>query len=135
MLFRSPPEPREEHADVRYVDDASWLNDYQYKRDLWRTTTSVEWRSFSEFVNHGRHYRTDEWHYYETSDKRPAESRFFGEAKTRIDLENRKLVFRSTIDVRSDEENFYVKVTRYLTKDDELLSQREWNETIPRMFN
>ena len=130
-----PPEPREEHAEVRYLDGASWLNDLQYKRDLWRTTTSVEWRSFDEFVNQGRQYRTDEWHYYETNDRRPAESRYFGEAKTRIDLEDRELELRSTIDVRSDEENFHVIITRYLMKDDELLRQHEWNETIPRNFN
>jgi len=130
-----PPEPREEHPEVRYLDGASWLNDLQYKRDLWRTTTSVEWRSFDEFVNQGRQYRTDEWHYYETNDRRPAKSRYFGEAKTRIKLEDRDLELRSTIDVRSDEENFHVTINRYLMNEDELLRQREWKESIPRKFN
>jgi len=37
--------------------------------------------------------------------------------------------------VRSDEKNFHVKIIRHLFKDDELLRKREWNETIPRMFN
>jgi len=86
-------------------------------------------------VNHGRRYRTDEWNYYETNDNRPAESRFYGEARTTIDLKDRKLKLCSTIDVRSDETNFYVIVIRYLFKDDDLLRQREWNETIPRMFH
>jgi uncharacterized protein len=130
-----PPEPREEPTEVHYLDGTSWLDNYEYKRDLWRTTTSLQWRNFSEWVNHGRHYRTDEWNYYETNDNRPAESRFHGEVKSTIDLKDRKLELRSTIDVRSDEKNFYVKIIRHLFKDDDLLRQREWNETIPRMFN
>jgi hypothetical protein len=130
-----PPEPREELAEVRYLERAPHLNSYEYKRDLWRTTTSVEWRSHSTFVNHGRHYRTDEWNFYETNDNRPAESRFAGEAKTTIDLKDRKLELRSAFDVRSDEKNFHVKIIRHLFKDDDLLRKREWNETIPREFN
>jgi hypothetical protein len=130
-----PPEPREEIAEVRYLESAPFLDFYEYKRDLSRTTTSVEWKSHSEFVNHGRRHRTDERNYYEINDNRPAESRFSGEAKTTIDLKDRKLEFRSTFDVRSDEKNFHVKIIRHLFKDDELLRKREWNETIPRMFN
>ena len=130
-----PPEPREEHTEVRYLDGTSWLDNYEYKRDLWRTTTSLQWRNFNEWVNHGRHFRIDERNYYETNDNRPAESRFFGETKSTIGLKDRKLELRSTIEVRSDEKSFYVKIIRYLFKDDDLLRQREWNETIPRMFN
>jgi hypothetical protein len=130
-----PPEPREELAEVRYLESVPWLDSYEYKRDLWRTSTSVEWKSHSEFVNHGRRHRTNERNYYETNDNRPAESRFSGEARTTIDLEDRKLELRSTFDVRSDERNFYVRIIRHLFKDDDLLRQREWNETIPRMFN
>ncbi|MBW2552004.1 MAG: CocE/NonD family hydrolase [Deltaproteobacteria bacterium] len=130
-----PPEPREEPTEVHYLGGTSWLDNYEYKRDLWRTTTSLQWRNFSEWVNHGRNYRTDEWNYYETNDHRPAESRFYGEVKSTIDLKDRQLELRSTIEVRSDEKNFYVRIIRYLFKDDDLLRQREWNETIPRMFN
>jgi hypothetical protein len=130
-----PPEPREEIAEVRYLESVPFLDFYEYKRDLSRTTTSVEWKSHSVTVDHGRRHRTDERNYYETNDNRPAESRFSGEAKTTIDLKDRKLELRSTFDVRSDEKNFYVKIIRHLFKDDDLLRQREWNETIPRMFN
>ena len=128
-----PPEPREELAEVRYLESVPW--EYEYKRDVSRAITSFEWKNQSEFVNHGRRYRTDERNFYETNDNRPAESRFAGEAKTTIDFEDRKLEFRSTFDVRSDEKNFYVKIIRHLFKDDELLRKREWNETIPRLFN
>jgi len=130
-----PPEPREEPTEVRYLGGTSWLDNYEYKRDLWRTTTSLQWRNFSEWVNHGRNYRTDEWNYYETNDHHPAESRFYGEVKSTIDLKDRRLELRSTIEVRSDEKNFYVRIIRFLFKDDDLLRRREWNETIPRMFN
>jgi predicted acyl esterase len=128
-----PPEPREELAEVRYLEGVPWR--YEYKRDVSRAITSFEWTSQTAFVNHGRRYHTDERNYYETNDNRPADSRFAGEAKTTIDLEDRKLEFRSTFDVRSDEKNFHVKIIRYVFKDDDLLRQREWNETIPREFN
>jgi len=128
-----PPEPREEVAEVRYREAPPW--GYEYRRDVSRRITSFEWTNQSAFVNHGRHYRTDERNYYETNDDRPADSRFSGEAKTAIDLKDRKLEFRSTFDVRSDEKNFHVRIIRHLFEDDALLRQREWNETIPRIFN
>jgi hypothetical protein len=130
-----PPEPREEVAEVRYLESVPWLDFLEYKRDLWRTTTSVEWKSHSVTEDHGRRHRTDERNFYETNDNRPAASRFSGEARTTIDLEDRKLELRSTFDVRSDEKNFYVRIIRHLFKDDVLLRQREWSETIPRVFN
>jgi hypothetical protein len=128
-----PPEPREELAEVRYLESPPWR--YEYKRDVSRAITGFEWKNQSAFVNHGRRYRTDERNYYATNDNSPAESRFVGEAKTAIDLEDRKLEFRSTFDVRSDEKNFHVKIIRHLFKDDNLLRKREWSETIPREFN
>ncbi len=97
--------------------------------------TGQAWIFVEDRATHDRHYRADEWNLYETNGKRRAESRFFGEAKTAIDMEGRKLEFRSTTEVRTDEKNFYVTITRYLTRDGELLHQREWSETIPRMFN
>ena len=128
-----PPEPREELAEVRYLESVPWA--YEYIRDVSRAITSFEWKNQSAFVNHGRRHRTDERNYYETNDNRPAESRFSGEAKTTIDLGDRKLEFRSAFEVRSDEKNFHVKIIRHLFKDDDLLRKREWSETIPREFN
>jgi hypothetical protein len=32
-------------------------------------------------------------------------------------------------------QNFYVRIIRHVFEDDDLLRQREWSETIPRMFN
>lgn len=131
-----PPEPREERTDARYLEGEAWPQGfYEWKRDLWSTKTSVEWKGYSDFENPNGRFHTYERNYYETSDKRPADSRFSGEAGRRIQLKDRALEFRTTLDVRSDEKNFYVTVVRYVYENGRLLRQREWQETIPRVFN
>ena len=131
-----PPEPREERTDACYLEGAAWPQGfYEWKRDLWSTKTSVEWKGYGDFENQNGRFHTYERNYYETHDERPADSRFSGEAGRRIHLKDRVLEFRTTLDVRSDEKNFYVTVVRYVYEDGQLLKQREWKETIPRMFN
>ena len=107
----------------------------EWKRDLWNTQTSVEWKGSGDFEVRGNRYHTDERNFYETNDKNPAESRFSGDVNRRIALKDRTLEVRSTLDVRSDEKNFHVTVVRYVYENGKLLRQREWKETIPRMFN
>ena len=102
---------------------------------MWSTKTSVEWNGYSDFENQNGHFYTYERNYYETNDDHPAESRFSGEAGRRIELKDRMLELRSTLEVYSDEKNFFVTVVRKLYENGKLLRQREWKETIPRMFN
>ena len=131
-----PPEPEEKRADARWLESAAWPSGvYDWKKDLINGTTSLEWKGHGEFETEGRRYRTWERNYYETTDERPAESRFSGEAGRRIDLGDRTLELRSTIEVRSDEKNFYVTVGRAVSENGELVRKREWVETIPRLFN
>lgn len=131
-----PPEPREERTDARYLDGAAWPQGfYEWKRDMWSGKTSVEWKGYSDFENPNGSFHTYEQNYYETNDERPADSSFSGEAGRRIQLKDRALEFRTTFDVRSDEKNFHVTVVRYVYEDGRLLRQREWKETIPRIFN
>jgi len=42
---------------------------------------------------------------------------------------------RSTIDVISDKENFYITIVRYAFENGALNRKREWKETVPRIFN
>jgi len=131
-----PPEPREERSDARYLESVAWPQGfYEWKRDLWSTKTSVEWNGYSDFENQNGRFHTYERNYYETNDNHPAESRFSGEAGRRIELKERMLELRSTLEVYSDEKNFFVTVVRELYENGKLLRQREWKETIPRMFN
>jgi len=131
-----PPEPREKRADAQYLGGYGWpYGFYEWKRDLWSTKTSVEWKGYSDFEVQGRQYHTYERNYYETNDKAPAESRFSGEAGRQINLGDRTLELRTTLDVYSDEKNFYVTIVRYAYENGTLVRRREWKETVPRMFN
>ena len=131
-----PPEPDQRREDAYYVEDVAWpAGLYEWKKDLWSSKTSVEWKGHGEFVNRGRRFHTWERNYYETNDTRPAESRFSGEAGRRIELEGRTLEIRSTLDVRSDESSFYVTIVRTLVENGEQVRRREWEETVPRDFN
>ena len=133
--FRTP-EPRERRTEVRHLGSAPWPQGfYEWKRDLWTTKTSVEWKGYEDSEIDGRRYHSWERNYYETNDEKPAESRFSGEAGHRINLEGRTIEFKTTLDVQSDEKNFHVTVTRFIYENAELLRQREWKETVPRMFN
>ncbi len=131
-----PPAPREERPDARDIEYVPWPQGfYEWKRDLWSTKTSVEWKGSYDFeVRGSRHYQYER-NYYETNDEHPAESRFSGKCGRRIELKDRMIELRSTIDVHSDEKNFYVTVVRYAFENKELLRKREWKEAIPRMFN
>jgi hypothetical protein len=73
--------------------------------------------------------------FFAPSDEHPAESRFSGKCGRRIEFKDRMIELRSTIDVHSDEKNFYVTVVRYAFENKELVRQREWKEAIPRKFN
>jgi len=132
------PEPPEKRPDARRVvgTRTPWPKGYyKWKRDLWSTKTSVEWRGHGDFEVEGRHYRTYQRNYYETNEERPAESRFSGEASRHIKFEDRTLELRTTLEVYSDEKNFYVTIVRYAYENNTLVRRREWKETIPRMFN
>jgi len=131
-----PPEPREIRTEARELGGAPWPQGfYEWKRDLWSTKTSVEWKGYGDFEVQGRRYHTWERNYYETNDQKPAESRFSGEAGRRIELPGRKIELHTTLDVYSDEKDFHVTIVRFLFENGTLLRKREWIETIPRMFN
>jgi hypothetical protein len=133
--FRTP-EPRERRSDVRHLGSAPWPQGfYEWKRDLWTTKTSVEWKGYGDSEISGSRYHSWERNYYETNDEKPAESKFSGEAGHRIDREGRTIEFKTILEVQSDAQNFFVSVTRFITENGKLLRQREWKETIPRMFN
>ncbi len=133
-----PLEPPEKRPETRRIVSESYpwpRGFYEWKRDLWSTKTSVEWKGYSDTANDEDRYYDYERNYYETNDVNPAESRFSGEAGRRMELGGRKLHIRTTLDVVSDEVNFYVTIVRYVYENDSLVRRREWKETVPRMFN
>jgi len=133
-----PPEPPERKPESQRIAGESYpwpQGFYEWKRDLWSTKTSVEWKGYTDTRIDDAHYYDYERNYYETNDVKPAESRFSGEAGRRLELDGRRLHMRTTLDVSSDEKNFYVTIVRFVFENDSLVRRREWQETIPRMFN
>jgi hypothetical protein len=131
-----PPEKREVRADARDLGSDVWpQGTYEWKHDLWRGIVSVEWRGKSSFEIQGRRYHSTEKNYYETNEKVPAQSRFLGEDSDRVELAGRNIYLLTNVEVRSDEKNFYVTFVRQIFENDKLIRRREWEETIPRMFN
>jgi putative CocE/NonD family hydrolase len=131
-----PPEKREVRADARDLGSEVWpQGTYEWKRDLWRGIVSVEWRGKSSFEIQGRRYHSTEKNYYEANEKVPAQSHFLGEDSDRIELPGRNVYLLTNVELRSDEKNFYITFIRQIFENDQLIRRRQWDETIPRMFN
>ncbi len=131
-----PPEPHDDNAPGRYLESVGWPRGfYRFTKDLWSTTASLEWKGHGEFESHGHRFHTWERNDYETNDLKPAESSFSGEAGRRIEIGDRRIEITSTLEVRSDEKDFHVTITRTLTENGELVRRRTWQEAIPRSFN
>jgi len=126
------PEPRDERPDAKYLDCATWPEGARgFRRDLARGAT---WRGQCGWEIGPRRYHTSERNYYETTDTRPAESRFRGDESYRIRFPRRSLELRSVLEVRSDEKSFYVTFTRRILENESLVREKQWAETIPRQF-
>jgi hypothetical protein len=69
---------------------------------------------------------------YQTNELDPADSRFLGVREHQLKKVGRALRFRTTIDIRSDRENFYIVFLRELMEDGRSALVKEWKEKIPR---
>lgn len=132
--FRSP-ELREQCPDARSLGGGVWPQGrYELKRDMWTSKVTVEWEGPRDYEIRGRRFLTYEKNYFETNDDQPADSKFQGEAGCRIELEDRRLYLRTTIDLRSDQEQFYATFTREIFENDILVRKKQWKETFLRRF-
>ena len=69
---------------------------------------------------------------YEAQDDHPDISSVQGEAKTVFELKGRVLTWKGHLSVTTDATNFHYHYTRELWKDDGLVKQKTWQQTIPR---
>jgi putative CocE/NonD family hydrolase len=69
---------------------------------------------------------------HEASDRDPANASVRSTYTTTAVLENRTLRWEGTLEFRSDAEAFFYTFNRKLFRDDELLREKTWQETIPR---
>jgi hypothetical protein len=71
---------------------------------------------------------------HRTSDARPAHTSVVGRYKLSQELPNRTIDFEQTVELKSDEENFYLKFHRWALENGELYAEKTWEETLPRDF-
>lgn len=127
-------EPKEWLPRVPLSGAYLWPRTFEQKRDA-DSTVSVEWRGArgeSEYQRtRSRSYSRD---YYGTNDKNPAKSSYHGERGRLMEFEDRTIELQTTLDITSDEMNFYAVFLRKIFLNGVLLRQREWRETIKRDF-
>jgi predicted acyl esterase len=79
----------------------------------------------------GEHYET-EVITHEANDNHPEATSVRGEYSTTVKLKDRTLRWESTVEWRSDQENFYYKGNRRLLKDGVLVREKSWQDAIAR---
>ncbi len=129
-----PPEEREERPDAYPLEGPGWPYKHTVTRDLDRSTTTVELEAEKRWEIQGRRYTSIEKVAYQTNDRNPARSSFFGEGGHIIRLENRILELKLLISVVSDEKNFNVKIIRQIFEQNKLIKERRWEASLPREF-
>ena len=130
-----PPQPREQRPDARVLKSPGWPFKNCVNRDIIHSITTVEWEGESCMEIEGRRYFSIDKTSYQTDDVNPANSSFSGETVRTFQLGNRILELKTFISLRSDRHNFYVKFTRKIFEEKELIKERSWKETLPREFH
>jgi predicted acyl esterase len=129
-----PPEAREERPDARPLEGPGWPYKHTVTKDLDRSTTTVELEAERRWEIKGRRYTSIEKVAYQTNDRDPAQSSFFGEGGHIVRLENRVLELKLLVSIISDEESFHVKIVRQIFEKNKLVKERRWEASLPREF-
>jgi len=131
-FFRPPVVRSEDSLPGVRSSGETWPGHWTVERDEARQATRVEWRGddASEF-SWGKE-KDHEQLTYEVEDARSDASSVHGEAETDVDLHDRALVWRTQLDLSSDETHFFYRYKRELRTNGQLIRQKSWEETIPR---
>ena len=131
-----PPAPQAA-ARVSATDDAT-VSGYgeisRVERDVATGTTKVVALNggTSAFTWGTRRYEESITHTLQ--DAHPEAASVAGQYRYTLKLKDRTLVFESNVVFRSDKDNFYYEGFRRLSKDGEVLREKNWKDTIPRDF-
>jgi predicted acyl esterase len=129
-----PPEPREERPDAHPLESRGWPYKHLVSHDLKRNTTTVELEAEKRWEIQGKEYTSIEKIAYQTNDRDPARSSFFGEGGHILRLEDRVLRLKLLVSIVSDEKNFNIKVIRQIFEQGKLKRERRWEASLPREF-
>ena len=69
---------------------------------------------------------------HRTSDLHPEATSMTGDYEITVNVDGRQLLLEGDASFNSDAENFYLKYTRRIHQNGELVRERTWSETIPR---
>jgi uncharacterized protein len=126
-----PPVPNESRNDMR-AEGYPWPGTWTSTRDEVNHKTTVDWRGKSEEEYPWGKETDYESLTYEAQDDHPDICSVHGEAKTVFELKGRVLTWKGHLSVTTDATNFYYQYTRELWKDDGLVKQKTWQQTVPR---
>jgi uncharacterized protein len=128
-------EKREVRADARDLGSDVWpQGTNEWKRDTARGVVTYTWSGKSRYKIGDRRFEATEKNVYETNESDPADSRFLGEASDRIELRGRTIDVLTSAEIRSDAASFHVTFVRRILENGQLLRKRQWQETVPRLF-
>jgi uncharacterized protein len=105
---------------------------WEVTRDPARERASVTWRGGGKTDFPWGQEEVRELMLYHADDRHPEKSSVHGEAETTVRLKERELLWRASIDTRSDAENFYIDVRRELSENGRQIRARSWQATVPR---
>ncbi|HZQ23898.1 MAG TPA: CocE/NonD family hydrolase [Terriglobales bacterium] len=126
-----PLEPTDQRNDI-HVSGGNWPGAWRLERDQLHQKSKI-YRDGKSETEYPWGKETDIEHLtYEADDANPAASSVLGEAETVLALPGRVLTWRGHLSVSSNERDFFYKYTRELLRDNKVLKQKTWQETIPR---
>ncbi len=136
-LMKSPELPDKPPAETPPTDEMNLSSDvpglaWTASRDPAKQQGLVEWRggSTDEFPWGSEEVR--EHIVFRADDVHPDQSSMLGEAAMTVRLKDRKLEWRTTLNVHSDDKNFYLDVRRELYENDKSIRNRQWQSTVAR---
>lgn len=130
-----PAEKREVRTDAQDLGSDVWpQGTNEWKRDTARGLITYTWSGKSRYEIRDRRFEATEKNVYETNESEPAKSRFLGEDSDRIELPGRTIDVLTSVDIRSDARDFHATFVRRILENGRLVRKREWQETIPRVF-
>jgi predicted acyl esterase len=101
-------------------------------KDLVHQSAFVEWRGerVGDYSSHHLEHR--ELMQYRADDLHPELSSVHGETERLVKLKNRTLLWRGTLDARSDRDMFYLEYKRELLENGTLIRSKKWEAAVPR---
>jgi len=125
------PEPSDHLTDV-HSEGYPWPGEYSVTRDEVRQATHVVWRGSDKTQYPWGKQTHHEQLAYDVEDAHPEVNVVIGDSDTTYELQNRTVLYRGHLEMRSDQKTFYYTYHRELLQDGKIIRDKTWKEAIPR---